>query len=203
MIPVIPQPEYPGFDSEVRKPGLKFLERNANPSSKEFNRHRYWTRATRHLMASYSRLCAYTSLRLIDTGSVDHFLPKSQHPYLAYEWHNYRLARQKINARKGDSERVVDPFQVESGWFVLDLPSCLIRPGDDLDKGTQESIDKTIEILQLNDDENLVQERCDLLWELATGQITLGFLDRFYPFLSVEVQRQGMKQRLGEVFKEL
>ena len=202
MIPVVPQPEYQEFDSEVRRPGIQFLRRKPHPSNRDFHNHNYWTRAIKNLKASYSGLCAYTSLYLVDTASVDHFRPKMKYPHLAYEWDNYRLARQKINSRKGDTEEVVDPFAVKSGWFVLDLPSCLIRPGDGLDKETKKCISATINILRLNDDDSLVQERCNLLVYLAQGDITMNFLDRHYPFLAVEVRRQGIEKRLSQIFKK-
>ena len=130
MIPVTPQPEYPEFEGQVRQPGLTFLRGNPDPSDKDFRRRNYWSRAAKKLHEAYLGCCAYTTLHLCDTGSVDHFLPKTKYPHLAYEWDNYRLARQKINARKSNTEEVVDPFTVQIGWFVLDLPSCLIRPGD-------------------------------------------------------------------------
>lgn len=203
MIPVTPRPEYQEFDSQVREPGSRFLRGNPHPSSKEFRKHNYWTRAAKNLHALYLSLCAYTATYLVDTGSVDHFRPKTKYPYLAYEWDNYRLARGKINTRKGDTEDVVDPFKVKSGWFVLDFPSCLIRPGDGLDKETKKSVNATINILQLNNDDGLVQERCDLLVDLARGDITMNFLDRRYPFLAIEVRRQRIEQRLSQVFKIL
>ncbi len=202
MIPVAPKPEYQEFDSEIRKPGIQFLRRKPHPSNKDFRGHNYWTKAIKNLKVSYSGLCAYTSLYLVDTGSVDHFRPKTKYPHLAYEWDNYRLARQKINTRKGDTEEVVDPFRVKSGWFALDLPSCLIRPGDGLDKETKKCVNATINILQLNDDDGLVQERCDLLVYLAQGDITMNFLGRHYPFLAVEVRRQDIEERLSQIFKK-
>ena len=81
---------------------------------------------------------------------MDHYLPKVNFPEYAYEWSNYRLARPRLNSRKGDSVKVVDPFHVRSGWFVLDCPSCLIFAGDNLANGTRQQVRSTIEILDLN-----------------------------------------------------
>lgn len=202
MMPVTHQPEYPAFDAEVRQPGLIFLTANPRPSAKDFNQHRYWSKAAPRLRKAYSGLCAYTTMYLVDTVSVDHFLPKTKYPHLAYEWDNYRLARQKINTCKGNSEEIVDPFEIKIGWFVLDLPSCLIRPGSDLDSSLRKKIHSTIEILRLNTDDNLVQERCDLLVHLAEGEVTMAFLDRRYPFLSAEVRRQGKEHALKIIFRK-
>ena len=203
MISVAPQPEYPQFDAEVRRPGLVFLESNPHPSAREFRKHSYWSKAKEKLHTAYSGLCAYTSMRLADAGSVDHFRPKVKYPHLAYEWDNYRLTRPKINTRKGDTEDVIDPFEVKLGWFILDLPSCLIRPGSEIDEESAKAVDATIQILQLNTDDNLVQERCNFLVQLAEGNITLGFLDWYYPFLSAEVKRQGVEDHLNFIFKRM
>lgn len=200
MIPVARQPEYPEFDAQVRQPGLTFLKANRNPSDKDFKKHNYWSRAAKNLHKAYMGCCAYTTLRLLDMGSVDHFLPKTKYPYLAYEWDNYRLARQKINVRKSNTEEIVDPFKVQVGWFVLDLPSCLIRPGDGLGQELRKKVNSTINILQLNADDRLVQERCDFLVNLADGDITMNFLAQHYPFLSIEVERQGVENSLKIIF---
>ena len=200
MIPVAPQPEYAEFDEQVRQPGLAFLERIARPTSTEFRRHNFWRKAMRHLYAAYSGTCAYTTMYLVDGGTIDHFLPKSACPRMAYEWSNYRLARQKVNVRKGKTVEVVDPFEVGTGWFVLDFPSCLIRPGREVSAILRKRINATINILQLNADDFLVQERCNLLVDLADGNVTMQFLDRWYPFLASEVKRQDLEGDLGIIF---
>lgn len=200
MIPVAPQAEYTDFDRQVRQPGLAFLKGTPQPTSAQFRKNNFWNRARRHLEAAYLHRCAYTTLRMADGGTIDHFLPKARRPDLAYEWNNYRLARQKINRRKGDTIQVVDPFQVRPGWFVLDVPSCLIRSGGRLDAKLRKRVNATINILQLNDDDGMVQERCDWLVDLAEGNVTLEFLDRWYPFLSSEVRRQSIVDDLSVIF---
>lgn len=200
MIRIQPKPEYAEFEDQVRGPGQKFLAVNPNPTSKDFKSHNYWSKAAKQLLSVYGGNCAYTSLRMVDGATVDHFRPKVAYPHLAYEWDNYRLARAKINNRKGDLENVLDPFEVEPGWFHLNLPSCLIIPADGLPRPIRLSINQTINILQLNNDDLLVQERCDLLVDLADELITLGFLDRHYPFLSHEVRRQGVAADLKKIF---
>jgi len=200
MIPVNPRPEYTDFDIEVRRPGLAFLAGTPRPTSAEFSKKSYWTKARLHLHAAYFGQCAYTTMYLVEGGTVDHFLPKTSHPHLAYEWDNYRLARQKINNRKGNTEEVVDPFEVEPGWFVLHMPSCLVGAGSGLGHGVRRRVNATINILQLNADDLLVQERCDLLINFADGNVTMNFLDRWYPFLSSEVRRQDVEGDLPVIF---
>lgn len=200
MIRVHAKPEYPEFENQVRRRGQRFLSSCPNPNSEQFRKHNYWTAALDELHATYSRLCAYTTRELVQTGSVDHFKPKSKYPYLAYEWDNYRLARQAINARKGESEDVIDPFIVCEGWFTLDMPSCLIKPGRGIAKEIRKAVNATINTLGLNRDERLVDERHNLLLDLADGNITLKYLERHYPFISAEVRRQRVHSSLKEIF---
>ena len=200
MIRVQAKPEYPEFDRQVRRKGQRFLNSHPKPNSKQFRKHTYWNAALKELHAAYDHLCAYTTRELVQTGSVDHFRPKSKYPHLAYEWDNYRLARQAINSRKGDSEDVIDPFEVCEGWFILDIPSCLIKPGQGLAEEIRDSVNTTIDVLGLNSDERLVEERCRLLVNLADGNITLKYLESHYPFLSTEVRRQQVHGSLKQIF---
>ena len=200
MIRVQSQPEPRDFDRKVRQPGLMFLRRWPNPKWATLKKKNYWTRATDQLRVAYSGVCAYTAMYLMGDASVDHYYPKSKYPRLAYEWTNYRYTSPRINSRKGDSEEVVDPFLVGTGWFVLGLPDCLVRAGDALDDALRQRVDTTIDVLGLNADDRLVQERCDLLMELADGNVTMAFLDKRYPFLSAEVRRQGVEEKLRQMF---
>ena len=203
MIRVQSKPEYPEFDRQVRKRGHRFLISCPSPTSSMFRNHNYWNKALDELHAAYNCLCAYTTRELVQEGSVDHFKPKTKYPYLAYEWDNYRLARQAINSRKGESESVIDPFVVREGWFILEMPSCLIKPGQNITKEIRKAVNATINVLRLNDDERLVNERCRLLLYLADGQITLNYLDSHFPFISVEVRRQRVQDSLKYIFSRI
>jgi hypothetical protein len=202
MIRVILAPEYPNFEAEVRAPGTSFLLSCPNPTSEQFKRKNYWTRAAKDLHAAYSGICAYTAMYLPDQWSVDHFRPKSAFPSLAYEWTNFRLASGRVNSSKGNQTNIIDPVDVESDWFFLDIPSCLLRPNPNLDKATRSRINGTINSLRLNQDDNHVQERCNILMAFARGDILEGFLSRRYPFLSKEIVRQGLdKATLSNLFR--
>ena len=132
-------------------------------------------------------------------GTVDHFLPKARHPQLAYEWDNYRLARARLNGSKGASEDVMDPFDVQEGWFVLDVPSCLIFPGDDLDGQRRAEVAVTIDVLELNGND-LARERAEWLVDLAKERHSIEDVRESYPFLAFEVERQGIEGRLRTLF---
>ena len=200
MIAVGLQPEYAAFNADVRQKGQRFLRRFPSPTSRQFARHDYWRTALAELRAAYSGRCAYTSRYLVYTGSIDHFRPKSKYPHLAYEWDNYRFCRQVMNTRKGDSEDVMDPFRIQDGWFTLDMPSCLVRPEPALSWPTRKRVNMTINTLGLNSDDRLVGERCQWLVDLADGEITLQYVERHYPFLAREVERQQVYSSLKQIF---
>ena len=201
MIPVVKQPEPANFDRNVRQPGRRYLASNPNPKFKGRNC-KYWTKATNELNAAYKRICAYSATYLPTPGTVDHFMPKSGYPESAYEWDNYRLALQRINQHKDISTDVIDPFIVQPGWFVLEFPGCMIKAGPGLPRLLVNQIKKTIQALKLNIDDVLVQERANIMFDFAKGDITLSFLEKRYPFLAAEIIRQGIETTAHKKFKQ-
>lgn len=202
MIRVNLQPEYPTFDTEVRAPGAAFLALYPTPTSEQFRKKSLWSRAARELHAAYSGICAYTAMYLPEQGSIDHFLPKARHPQLAYEWNNFRLASGRVNNSKGSLTNILDPFQIQNDWFYMDIPACLLKPNPELEKPLRSQIANTINSLRLNQDDNYVQERCNILIDYALEDISIGFLERRYPFLAKEVERQDLDQQsLRDMFK--
>jgi hypothetical protein len=201
MIQVVEQPEYPGFNAEVRVPGAAFLANNPNPTSDQFKKKNFWQKASKELHAAYSGVCAYTAIYLPDQGSVDHFFPKTTHPQLAYEWSNYRLASGRVNSRKGNQANILDPFEVQNDWFFLDIPACLLRANPNLPKPLRTRISGTINSLGLND-ENYADERCNILVLFAGAHVSCDFLQQRYPFLAKELTRQQLSQdALRALFK--
>jgi hypothetical protein len=200
LIKVNPCPEPSNFDHDVRKPGEIFLKKQ--DFTKKIKFRNYWKNISKQLRDSYQSTCAYTCRYLVSSYSVDHFLPKDICPQLAYEWSNYRLASQKVNNYKANSFDVIDPFYVGDNWFVIDFPSCLVVADDNLSPLVKERVEKTIEILRLNKDDDFVQARCDLMMHYITNDISFDFLSKWDPFLAKEVERQGIKDNAGDIFKE-
>ena len=86
--------------------------------------HPYWREALEDLLERYDRICSYLCLyipRGTGAPSVDHLIAKSTQWDQVYEWRNYRLACSLMNARKGAVASVLDPFEVEYGWFAMEL----------------------------------------------------------------------------------
>src|SRR5207244_2602229 len=122
-------------------------------TQKEWRAHSYWTEFGMALHEAYGCICAYSCHWIShDTGwrQVEHFLPKTAFPDKGYEWDNYRLVCGVLNGRKG-TQRVLDPFVIENGWFTLDFPSLLVKPKRGLAPSLAEAIRETSEILGLND----------------------------------------------------
>ena len=193
MIPVVKQKEPQNFNNDVRIPGLKYLHKNQRPNSKEFNRHAYWRKISPELYQIYKGICAYTGMWFADNfSSIDHFIPKSKDPLLAYEWDNYRLTTQRMNNTKGDEINIVDPFDVKLGWFVLDLNTYLIKPNEILANSEREKIKHTIKVLRLNSDDDRVENRREIIQGFIDGNFDTEFIKEKYPFIAYEIERQGL-----------
>lgn len=202
MIHVDMQPEPPDFDRVVRQPGKTFLTKNAHPTEKQFQTHAYWRKALKQLRDAYSGICAYSCHWIpYDTGTdtVEHFRPKSLHPAEAYEWANYRFVCSRLNGRKGAHEDVLDPFLVQTGWFVIEFPSLLVKPKKRLRRRLQSHIQTTCDRLGLNDEDTCLKQRYHYVREYCVDRLPFTWLKRNAPFLAHEVSRQGYISTLNKV----
>lgn len=202
MIHIDLKPEPLDFDIRVRQPGNIFLSTHPTPNSKQWSKHNYWTRCSAQLYQAYGGICAYSGQwfsRTISTVSVDHFYPKSTHQEKAYEWDNYRLTTQVMNNYKGD-KFVMDPFEIENGDFVLDFPSCLVKPKKDMAPALKSKAKSTIQILHLND-EDQASQRCEIIMEYISGNVSKQFLQTKYPFIASELERQDLYDKIKEIIK--
>ena len=192
MIPVEEQPEPADFSPRVREPGAAFLKQVPRPAN--WKNREYWQRALADLYEAYDGTCAYSAHWIpCDTGvaTVDHFIPKSVGPQLAYEWRNYRLASLRMNARKGNHQDVLDPFELELNWFFLDFPSLLVKPNPVLSASQAEQVISTIERLKLND-EICISARQHWIRGFCNGGINFNYLKRDAPFIAYELERQDL-----------
>ena len=199
MMRVIPAPEPDGFDEDVRQPGLRALERlaveysgskEAIPGSKFPP---YWRRSLNDLLEGYRRICSYLCLyipRGTGARSVDRMVAKSMAWDQAYEWRNYRLACSLMNARKGDAASVLDPFEVEDGWFVLELVAFQVLSAIGLAGPVADAVEDTIDRLRLNDNE-CCTARAEYAEEYWHAGIPFDHLKRHAPFVANELHRQN------------
>ncbi len=188
MIRVEPQPEPPDFDASVRQPGLEALaeRRQTLPA--------YWRRCLDDLHTAYRGICAYACIyidRATGARSVEHFVAKSSDPLLAYEWSNYRLACSLVNSRKGAFADVLDPFEIEDGWFVLEFSFLQILPDPSLDPELRTRVQETIVRLGLHTKE-CRDARAEYFDDYVLGHIDFHYLERKSPFVAKEMKRQAL-----------
>lgn len=161
MINVQRQPEPADFDEKVRKPGLKYLKLAGKTGKIDWKSPKatVWRNCRNELYAAYKGLCCYVAMHIspstvnkndLYSASVEHFIPKSQRPELAYEWSNYRLASRKANSDR-QTKSVLDPFLVKNDWFELELFSGEVNPNPTLPKNLLSKVINTINNLNLND----------------------------------------------------
>ena len=200
LIPVAPAVEPAQFNNSVRRPGAAFLHTNPHPNSGAWRRHDYWRRAIVDLLVAYNSICSYSgswtkandpSMTTLQDSSVDHFVPKSSTPTQAYEWANFRLSRARLNNRKGNYNDVLDPFTLPANWFTFDFRSFLIFPNHALRDSEKRRVQKTIDRLGLNTDNDYVEERVEVVRQYCLGKMTLGTLNDYWPFIASEMEAQN------------
>ncbi|MCX4247950.1 AAA family ATPase [Paraliomyxa miuraensis] len=211
VIRVEPQPQPYDFDARVRQPGHSALaeligesltvQRPGPRRSKKADRIEdlrhddlppLWRRCLPQLAEAYRRICAYSCLYVepfTGTDTVDHYVPKSLDVRLAYEWSNYRFACARMNARKGVAAEVLDPFEIQDGWFRLELVRFQLHPAPGLPAELTARIEATIGLLGLND-EDCKQTRAGWYEDYQAGLFDLPYLDRRFPLLARELRRQ-------------
>ncbi len=215
---VIPAEEPADFDELVRQPGLDAIaelvgeesrRRRSGRKRQRVARNRtelkpedfppIWPEATDDLLDAYHRICAYACLyieRITGSATVDHWAPKALTYDKVYEWTNYRLACSLMNSRKRAFGDVMDPFEVEDGFFALDLITLEAIPGPRA--GAQlPLVEATIERLGLNRSD-YSEALGDYFHDYMDGNISLQHLERRAPFLAKELRRQG-KLRQGHI----
>ncbi len=144
-------------------------------------------------MRAYGRICAYMAIwieEVTGAGTIDHMIPRAVDWNHVYEWDNYRLACSLMNSRKNAAIAVLDPFQVEPGWFELDLVGMQVRASGTVSPSIRERLERTIERLRLNESD------CrEARWAWANAyfrrEISYAFVARRAPFVACELRRQG------------
>lgn len=204
MIKIQKFPPPPKYEGRVKRRGQRYLAKKPNPTSKEFARHAYWQAIHDDLYNYYNGICAYCaswtprkSTSRSDNTSVDHFLPKSINPNLAYEWGNYRLCRALLNRNKGNTLDVMDPMFINNDWFCFDFTTFLIKPNSGASLLIIDRVKKTINILGLNTDD-YVDERVEIIKLYCCDNITIDDLESRYPFIANEIRRINFDNTLKD-----
>lgn len=211
MIRVSPAPEPKDFDARVRQKGLSAIDeligrpprlKRPGPRRKPVARQRrhippdafppLWRDSIPALRKAYDGRCAYLAMFIepaTGASTVDHFVPKSQDWRQVYEWSNYRLCAGGINGTKGDRP-LLDPFEVEEGWFELELVSFQVVLGPKAPAGRHKEIRATLRDSGIN-----ARECCELRGQYVQAfeqnEISLSYLERRAPFVAAALRRAG------------
>ncbi len=122
-------------------------------------------------------------------GTVDHFHPVDTHRHLTYEWSNYRFASGWINSSKR-TKVVLDPFEVEDGWFEILLPSLQLVISDKIPQEKRSLAEYTLEKLHLRDDERVIRQR-EMWYRLYLDKnLPIEILDQMAPLIARAIRKQ-------------
>ena len=191
MIRFDPVPEPAEFDKKVRKRGNNWLRSHSSGARPPG----YWSEFKQQLREGFHELCGYSATYVPPGGGeVDHYISIKEDPSLAYEWSNYRHSLPLMNCWKGHRRphepRVLDPYEVEDGWFEIHLPSLQLIVTDDLPAHLRERAEHTLKRLGLRDHETVIQQRWEWYELYLKGDLNLEGLRRVAPLIARAVEKQ-------------
>jgi hypothetical protein len=179
----VPQPA--NFAAKAEVPGAKWLRENPDAKRpKDF-----WTPFKGDLAEGFRFLCAY-SVMYEPVGTVDHFVSCDEDRSKAYDWENYRYCAGWINSSKGNvkATKVLDPFEIEDGWFEIILPSLQLIVSDTIPDEHRERADFVLKRLHLRDDERVLRQRREWYRMYQEGEITIKGLRKKTPLIARAVE---------------
>lgn len=185
----VPEPD--GFDERARQRGNQWLASNPNARRPKD----YWTPFRGYLAAGFRRLCGYCAMYIPEGGAeVDHYIDFKEDSSLAYEWTNYRYAlpwmnKSKLN-RKPDAPHVLDPFEVEDGWFEIILPSLQLVLTGKVPDHLRIRAEHTLRRLHLRDDERMIRDRKAWYDLYEEGLLDLEGLRIAAPLIAAAVEKR-------------
>lgn len=143
------------FDGNCRQPGATWLA--AHPDDDPHKQSDWWRQFQPDLANHFNHRCGWLATSIELDGIVEHYLscgPRmglpSPHRHLAFEWANYRYTTGEINSRKGIlDDQILDPCDVQAGWFEVLLPSFELVTTDRLPADLRNQATRTIERLHL------------------------------------------------------
>lgn len=189
MIPVPnPIPEPAAFDELCRKKGQAWLTRNPQHSRPRD----FWSPFRHDLADGFNNRCGYGAM-WIPSGTVDHFISCHQDRNLTYEWSNFRYLDGWINSAKNkrQTSQLLDPFDVQDGWFEIDLPSLQLKLTDAIPPEDRARAEYTLRNLPLRDDERILRQRRSWYELYQQGALSLEGLRQRAPLIAAAVEKQA------------
>lgn len=148
-VPLLNDQNEPGlFDKNCRQPGKAWLA--ANPSVDPHTQSTWWSQFKSALAEHFQHRCGWLAVHIGMQGQVDHWLACKTNPQQAFEWSNFRYVSGSVNSRKSTlNDQVLDPCEVQEGWFEVHLPSFQLVETTSLPITHKQRADTTLEQLGL------------------------------------------------------
>lgn len=179
------------FDAKCRQKGLQWLAAHPKATRKGNKRPKpLWTAFKPDLADAFRDLCAYGAM-YEPVGTVDHFVPVDANEALAYDWPNYRFASAWINSSKQKAAGVLDPLQVQDGWFEILLPSLQLVVTDQVPNHLRALAEETLNRLHLRDDERVLRQRRRWYRLHQEGKLDLDGLRENAPLIAAAIEKQN------------
>lgn len=183
MIPVAnPIPEPADFDAECRQKGNQWLA--SHPGADTSIYPGYWAKYENDLATAFHQRCGWWAMWIAE-GDVEHFLSRKNRPELSYEWSNYRYIAGSVNGSKGNhDDKVLDPFEVQNGWFEVLLPSMQLVATPTLPTHLSARAEFTLKQLKLRHGSKVV--RCRKRWyqQFKDGKLSMDGLRANAPLVA-------------------
>jgi hypothetical protein len=176
------------FDERCRKRGEAWLAANTG-----YDRpYDYWTEFEPDLRDAFDGLCAYCAMKTMKC-EVDHFRPvavlkEEGADKLAYEWKNFRYGEGLMNRKKW-KHLILDPFDVQDGWFEIELPGLQLLATDAIPQQYRDLASFTLRKLGLRDGEVVVRYRREWFQMYQRGKIPLEGLKEIAPLITAAIER--------------
>jgi hypothetical protein len=127
-------------------------------------------------------------MRIAD-GAVDHYLSKKHHRTRTYDWSNYRYISTSVNSSKRNhDENILDPFDIQPGWFEVQLPSMLLKRTTSVPPAFQDKADFTIKKLRLVSGQKVRRNRRAWYEDYKNG-LPMPFLQKYAPLVAEAVAK--------------
>lgn len=185
MIPFNRVPKPALFDTQASTPGNKWLANNPASTKRP---PALWDKFTVDLSDGFQGLCGYAAMLDPTGGTVDHYLSYKTHRSLAFDWDNYRFASGTLNSSKKNADNtVLDPYEVQAGWFEILLPSLQMRVTNAVPATHKAKAEFTLTRLKLKDGERIIRWRHSWYTLYKGGLITLDGLRMVAPLIAAAV----------------
>lgn len=189
------------FDVNCRQPGEAWLAAHLGEDPHAVSQ--WWSRFQPDLAKHFSHRCGWMGTCIVLGGVVDHWLScgnrggmPSPNRQLAFEWSNLRYADPVINSLKGIlDDQVLDPCEIEDGWFEVQLPSFQLVPGGRLPSSLRQRAELTIDKLQLRGHKARFTRWHWYCSHWHAGQPDLAALRRDAPLVAAAIERARLEGR--------